>query len=357
MSPPHTVVFGADPSSCDVVFQEPSVSGQHCQIWRAEDGLLYIADMHSSNGTALNQRWLEANCSYQVQAGDNVALGQSYAFQLTTQHLSSLMPSAIAPLPHSPCVPRPSGEPEARTAATSVVYGRNSSAVDVLVDGDGVSSVHFEIRRTDSGYLLHDLGSSNGTFVHNQRVQAGHPVPVSLGDTIRMGQHATVVLQAVQLKTLGSLPVSAVVRGTTRLEEAKPADTPSAPPAVALHAQQSSPVFIREEAPAPVVIIRETEAPSSSGTASLLILFLLGAMWFTNPTRQDFENHIVENAKKRGELTNQVTEAVGRAQVRDFANRAGRQSLAIGCIITLRDRKGRRHRWVGIFKSFFKVPA
>ena len=131
----------------------------------------------------------------------------------------------------------------------------------------------------------------------------------------------------------------------------------AAAPAAAVPAYQPSPVVIRDERPAPVVVVRETKAASSSGTAGLLFLVLLGAMWFTNPTRQDFENHIVERAKKRGELTNQVTEAVGRAQVRDLANRSGRRNLAIGCVITVRDRKGRRHRWIGIFKSFFKVPA
>ncbi len=356
MTSPKPLVFGADPTCCDVVFQQPSVSSQHCQVWRADDGRSYIADMHSTNGTALNDVWLEPNRSYAVQVGDRVALGQGFVFQLLPEHLpqSSAAPSS-PPMPAPPRV----AHSQRHASVAAVTFGRSGEAADVLVGGDGVSGVHFEIRVSDTGYLLHDLGSTNGSFVHGSRVQAGHPVPVSLGDEIRLGSSTRVVLQAKHLAILGPVPNAAAIRGKTRLEAEVVAPPP--PEVRTPHAAPSSPqapVIIREERQPAVVVVKESKSSGGSSAGSVaLLLLILGAMWFTNPTRQDFENHVIQDARNQGELNNQVSEALGRAWVRSFAKRARRQSFGVGCMITARDDKSRKHRWIGIFRSFIKVPA
>ena len=355
MTSPKTLVFGADPSCCDVVYQQPSVSSQHCQVWRADDGRFYLADMQSTNGTALNGRWLEPNRSYPVQVGDNVALGQGFVFELLREHLpQSVETPASLPMPVPPRV----AHSQRNASALAVTFGRSAEAADVFVDGDGVSGVHFEIRITETGYMLHDLGSTNGSFVHGSRVQAGHPVPVSLGDEIRLGSSVRVVLQAKHLAKLGPVPHAAAVRGKTRLEaEAVSPRPPEARTPAAAPSTPQTPVFIREERPQTVVVVKESKRSSGSSAGSIAFLLLLGAMWFTNPTRQDFVNHVIQDARNQGELNNQVSEALGRAWVRSFAKRARRQSFGVGCMITARDDKSRKHRWIGIFRSFIKVPA
>ncbi|MBI4616323.1 MAG: FHA domain-containing protein [Planctomycetes bacterium] len=41
---------------------------------------------------------------------------------------------------------------------------------DVILEGDGISNFHAEIYRTDEGWQIKDLGSTNGTYVNRQRV-------------------------------------------------------------------------------------------------------------------------------------------------------------------------------------------
>lgn len=68
--------------------------------------------------------------------------------------------------------------------AAVVPVGRDASNVIRLHDTE-VSRRHAEFRRTEEGYLVVDLGSSNGTWVNNQRVQRHL---LQTGDHIRLGQ-------------------------------------------------------------------------------------------------------------------------------------------------------------------------
>ncbi len=55
--------------------------------------------------------------------------------------------------------------------ATRTVLGRGSDA-DIVVDDPGVSRKHAEITLTGDGAVIKDLGSTNGTFVDEQRISA-----------------------------------------------------------------------------------------------------------------------------------------------------------------------------------------
>ena len=52
----------------------------------------------------------------------------------------------------------------------------------------GVSRKHAIIHLTDKGYSIEDLGSSNGTFLNEQRVPPHDPRELASGDLLRMGQ-------------------------------------------------------------------------------------------------------------------------------------------------------------------------
>lgn len=69
-------------------------------------------------------------------------------------------------------------------AATSTVLGRGSEA-DIVVDDTGVSRRHLELRRTEHGVIVTDLGSTNGTFVEGHRITAATLVD---GNTITLGR-------------------------------------------------------------------------------------------------------------------------------------------------------------------------
>jgi pSer/pThr/pTyr-binding forkhead associated (FHA) protein/LysM repeat protein len=68
----------------------------------------------------------------------------------------------------------------------SLTIGREASLNDVAVAGGGaVSSRHCKLELGPHGVVLTDLGSTNGTYLNNQRVSA--PVPVNPGDRVFVG--------------------------------------------------------------------------------------------------------------------------------------------------------------------------
>jgi ABC-type multidrug transport system ATPase subunit/pSer/pThr/pTyr-binding forkhead associated (FHA) protein len=57
---------------------------------------------------------------------------------------------------------------------------------DLVVSALEASARHCQLTETEQGFVLEDLGSSNGTFVNGERID--RPVPVKLSDQITLGQ-------------------------------------------------------------------------------------------------------------------------------------------------------------------------
>jgi pSer/pThr/pTyr-binding forkhead associated (FHA) protein len=66
-----------------------------------------------------------------------------------------------------------------------VKIGRSSDC-QLILDDEYVSTRHAQIVRTPDGYVVEDLGSTNGTHVNNERVTV--PVPFGTADTLRIGR-------------------------------------------------------------------------------------------------------------------------------------------------------------------------
>jgi pSer/pThr/pTyr-binding forkhead associated (FHA) protein len=60
---------------------------------------------------------------------------------------------------------------------------------DVVVDSPLVSARHIELSESPEGYVLNDLGSTNGTYVNGPRIAA--PVRLSTGDSIMTRSNAS----------------------------------------------------------------------------------------------------------------------------------------------------------------------
>lgn len=67
-----------------------------------------------------------------------------------------------------------------------VSLGRGSDN-DIAIDCGSVSVRHAEMIRTDGGYEIRDLGSTNGTKKHGERQMT---IPLSTGDTVYLGDVA-----------------------------------------------------------------------------------------------------------------------------------------------------------------------
>lgn len=67
----------------------------------------------------------------------------------------------------------------------SLKIGRSSDC-QLILDDDYVSTRHARIYRTEAGYLIEDLGSTNGTYLNDERLSA--PAPFTPSDTLRIGR-------------------------------------------------------------------------------------------------------------------------------------------------------------------------
>lgn len=66
-----------------------------------------------------------------------------------------------------------------------VVMGR-SEETDVVLDDPYASEFHLRFVSQENGMMLHDLGSTNGTYVNGRRISA--PTQLRQGDTVQVGK-------------------------------------------------------------------------------------------------------------------------------------------------------------------------
>lgn len=66
-----------------------------------------------------------------------------------------------------------------------VVMGR-SEETDFVLDDPYASEFHLRFVAQENGLMLHDLGSTNGTYVNGRRISA--PTQLRRGDTIQVGK-------------------------------------------------------------------------------------------------------------------------------------------------------------------------
>lgn len=71
------------------------------------------------------------------------------------------------------------------TVTDATVLGRSSEA-DIVIDDPYASEFHLRLVAQDGGLTLHDLGSTNGTYLNGRRVTA--PVELRRGDAVQVGK-------------------------------------------------------------------------------------------------------------------------------------------------------------------------
>src|SRR3954468_21410111 len=90
-------------------------------------------------------------------------------------------------------------------ATPDAVIGRES--VEIVLADPEVSRRHAAIRAHGDGVAIEDLGSTNGTFVNDQRLTG--LVPLKSGDTVRLGNtvwSVRVEVPAAPATSIGQAP-------------------------------------------------------------------------------------------------------------------------------------------------------
>jgi thioredoxin reductase (NADPH) len=192
-----------------IVLNDPQASGAHCEVTLSGDGLT-VADAGSRNGTFIGERRVTGPTL--IRHGDTFRVGAvklRAAVQRPSERAGDSRPIDLKlPSPrslsgiesqHLPKVMRGArlkfvdgsraGTELAVVPLERVVtsLGRASDN-DVVLDDRSVSAHHCAISATEQGFVLRDLGSSNGTFVNSERVNGERPLIAS--DLIRVGLDA-----------------------------------------------------------------------------------------------------------------------------------------------------------------------
>ncbi len=72
--------------------------------------------------------------------------------------------------------------------APVTVLGRQPEST-ICLSARAVSREHAEIRRTDEGFVVEDLDSSNGSYLNGKRLVPRQPVPLTEQDTLQVGPY------------------------------------------------------------------------------------------------------------------------------------------------------------------------
>lgn len=180
---------------CDVVLDGHTVSRLHCEI--VQLGTVFVLQDFSRNGTYSNGQRVQ---KVQLQDGDQLRIGQN----ILLVHLSSSvgtgmlagrqtvphrLPPVIALNPHIVVKGLEDGVTQP-FSEDRITIGRRTDN-QVILDADNISRNHVLIERRDNRYFVSDLGSANGTYLNEERIDA--QVELSEGDRLRVGNYTLTV--------------------------------------------------------------------------------------------------------------------------------------------------------------------
>lgn len=89
--------------------------------------------------------------------------------------------------------------------AWPLVIGRQVGASDVALEVESVSKRHAQLRRTQEGWVVTDLSSSNGTFLEGEQLPAGKAVQVSSGQILGFSSYRCMLLGPDHLRVLSRM--------------------------------------------------------------------------------------------------------------------------------------------------------
>jgi pSer/pThr/pTyr-binding forkhead associated (FHA) protein len=187
-------------ATSDIALQDSKVSRAHTRIECGPDGC-WVVDLGSANGTKLNGAVVTRDrlCSGDIISVGTSSLRYEAASELsddldltsidTDAQLETMLTETAIPTELSETrIPRLAVHSRTRTwevplEGDAVTIGRTNDNTIVL-DSQRVSRHHARVEQTADGFILHDLGSGNGTFVNGQKVTDRK---LEDGDTIHIG--------------------------------------------------------------------------------------------------------------------------------------------------------------------------
>jgi len=140
------------------------VSSQHAEV-RKEAAGYFIRDLSSTNGTLVNNQFLQPDQDYAIGnesiiriGDDNYGVSVGFTFYNPRESANSVIGFVQA-------------AQATQLAQTKMLLIGRLENCDVLLDSPEVSRRHATIKQIGEAYIIEDLDSSNGTYVNNERIK------------------------------------------------------------------------------------------------------------------------------------------------------------------------------------------
>lgn len=177
----------------EVMIEDGRISRRHARVG-LENGSLWVEDMGSTNGTQVNGSPLGQGERQTIVNGGKLSLG-GYELTLSmpgeAQKTGMLSGGRTAAIAAAPSVAAPKahlvvGEDRYPLKAGDNKFGRRATN-DVVIADPYVSGEHGIVHVEESGVFITDIGSTNGTFLNEAKLEVNQKTPVTPNDAIRLG--------------------------------------------------------------------------------------------------------------------------------------------------------------------------
>jgi len=170
-------VLGREPGLA-IALPAEGVSRRHARVtWDGKSH--WVEDLRSTNGTFVNGHPVSRE---KLRHLDVVTLGKGVELVFLTSEAAAPPAPSLA-IVRAHLVEQGADATAHEIAVGEVTLGRSPSC-NVVAEAGDVSKVHARVERTRDQLLLEDLGSANGSFVNDVRVQSAF---LKAGDVVRLG--------------------------------------------------------------------------------------------------------------------------------------------------------------------------
>lgn len=169
----------------DIILDSPGVSRFHAEIYKDDEGNLWIVDLSSKNGTFVNGKRIEGK--YPLKVWDIITIDENEielidperepptivreaikSEELLTQVRESIKENIEIKLVGISDIVK--GKEYVIKGTLRVGRSLNN---DIVINDPNISRNHAELEVVKDGILVRDLDSTNGTFINNRKIKEG----------------------------------------------------------------------------------------------------------------------------------------------------------------------------------------